>query len=174
MALRNSYAEPPRWCPRQDSNLQPLPCEESTLSVELRGHQRKVFTFDKRDFLKRYSVDNYLHPLWCATLRRPCEGSKINISWVKNKSPANHCGAFALSRAPDAFFVQLSKLYLGSTRQQHQEGSLSQMEWLAPAILLVLFKHFYWLRRVIFAPSTPGTCAAQRPHHQQRLKEQTH
>ena len=77
---QKDYAEPPRWCPRQDSNLQPLPCEESTLSVELRGHQRKVFTFNNGDFLKQYSVDNYLLQSRCATLRRPCEGSTINIS----------------------------------------------------------------------------------------------
>ena len=56
---QKDYAEPPRSCPRQDSNLQPLTCEVSALSVELRGHPRKIKGHHKVIFSEINMVDNF-------------------------------------------------------------------------------------------------------------------
>jgi hypothetical protein len=81
VALRKSYAEPPRLCPRQDLNLQPLPCEGSALSVELRGHNGKI----ERNILVRgneiFSVDNIFDPYFDVNIFIPCEGSeKVSLA----------------------------------------------------------------------------------------------
>ena len=56
---QKDYAEPPRSCPRQDSNLQPLTCEVSALSVELRGHLGKINGDPSVIFSEMNVVDNF-------------------------------------------------------------------------------------------------------------------
>ena len=76
MALRKSYAEPPRLCPRQDLNLQPLPCEGSALSVELRGHNGKIGKIVVVIANLISSVDNILYLYFDVNIFTPCEGSE--------------------------------------------------------------------------------------------------
>ena len=62
-------------------NLQPLPCEGSALSVELRGHNGKIDKIVLVIANLISSVDNILYLYFDVNIFTPCEGSeKVSLT----------------------------------------------------------------------------------------------